>query len=124
MKILKLSTALLVLAFTLPATAGFDGGQTVVIDDTAQGSLNAARASSNSVEFIDCALEVLATGSTVTCTARDSAGTTVTCSTSDPVHVKAVERINQSSLVLFTWDPATPSVCTSVVVNNGSQYLP
>jgi hypothetical protein len=104
------------------AVAGTKTHTATVINDTfqyAQGSLSSARSSSDTLQFIYC--ELYAAGN-IQCRARDSAGNLRTCSTSDPNYVKAVQMINISSFVFFSWDAA--GNCTNLLVRNGSNYLP
>jgi hypothetical protein len=104
------------------ASAGTKTNAGVFINDAvgyAAGSLDSARSSADTLQFISC--DLYATGN-IQCKARNSAGVLRTCSTSDAAFVKTVQMINQASYVAFWWD--TSGNCTSMLVRNGSNYLP
>lgn len=114
-------TLLASLVAAAPAFAGFRVVHVVTADSVARfgrGALGSARASNNSREYIGCSRAF----DTVTCAARDGAGTTVTCFTSDPSMVATFSAITSSSFIFFRYDEA--GVCTVLNVAQYSYYQP
>lgn len=123
MHFVRTALAVSLLALSVNAIAGTKTNTATVINDAVQmasGSLSSARTSADTLQFISC--ELYATSGTITCKARNSAGTQRNCTTTDPVYVKTVQMINISSYVAFWWDAA--GNCTNILVRNGSNYLP
>jgi hypothetical protein len=115
------------LGITASAYAGLKIDAPVAIDywyEMAQGSLSSARSSNNTKEFIECSLDINGVTCGVFCYARDAAGNNAYCTSTDPRFVKTVQSINESSRLEFSWDSSNSNLCTSIVVDSGSLYLP
>lgn len=108
------------------SSAGFTYDDPVYINTStmyAQGSMGSARAASNTVESIGCVVEAYPGYSvTVTCYARNSAGTSVSCTSFDPALANVATAIADSSEVTFTWNSS--GYCTLLEVNTFSHYRP
>ncbi|MBS0416517.1 MAG: hypothetical protein JSR66_02305 [Proteobacteria bacterium] len=89
----------------------------------ASGSLDAARASVDTVQFIGCTIST-DTHSTqsVSCSARDSRGTQLACVQSAPTFAQlaAVASVGRTSFIRFG---AAASKCTFITVDNDSANL-
>jgi hypothetical protein len=85
------------------------------------GSVGAARYSSDSKQYIDCAAQATSTGYYTVCYAQDSAGHSTICQTSSSQIFYAAVGINPSSEIYWNQDSA--GTCTSLQVDNGSEYL-
>jgi hypothetical protein len=99
--------------------AGMKGTNSVVninaATRTATGSLGLARNSANTVEYIGCSSD---SNGSVTCSARNAAGTTVQCVTSNSSMREMLHSLDGDSFVSFTWD--TSGGCTRIYVDNYS----
>lgn len=89
----------------------------------ASGSLHATRVSADSVQYITCIVSVTpgSTGS-VRCDARDAEAERLQCVSADAAVVRAALGISESSFVSFSCDESLN--LSSLVVNNGSMWLP
>lgn len=123
--------AIVVASMQKEASAGKKLTDTVTIDPvarTANGSLGSARNSESVVEYIGCstwsALGAGGPANMVTCQARESGsnGDTAVCTSFNVTLVTPARAINGDSYISFDWDSA--GNCTSLYVNNDSQYEP
>jgi hypothetical protein len=122
MRQILFSLALLALAAT-PALAGYQSNDEVYVDpggQWAQGSLGAARNSTDSVQYITCDIWAQWGYESVACSAVDRTGHFMWCTTSDPAFVRAVQSIDESSFVQF----GGPDTCQWIRVSHGSPYAP
>jgi hypothetical protein len=108
------------------ANAGYHYSSPITVSGTvAYGQVRAARASSDSKQFIGCAAYgAVNTYSTyVACSASDAAGHTLYCSTYNPNYYvwQAAMSVNQASTIIINAD--THGNCIYVYVQNGSQNL-
>jgi len=126
MRLAKTSIVLALSVFSTLAAAGYTSPDPIVVNPSegyAFGSLSGARYSSSPVEYLFC--DQYSTGN-IACVARDANGVSVRCSTTtagNPSFAETMRAMNGASFVSIRWDPAT-SVCTSILVRNGSNYLP
>ena len=107
------------------AYAGDSNHATVVINDTtrtASGTTFGARTSSNSSEYILCALTGYATSSGVTCVAVNSANVVRQCSSGATPHLDAVKAMTSYQYISFKWN--TSGACTEIRAQGGSRHLP
>lgn len=88
----------------------------------ANGALTAARATGNTIEYIDCQMTITSGSKLVTCNAKDSAGNLATCSGSFDKHFQSVKMIGPSSWIQFIWD--NNANCVQITVRNGSPFIP
>lgn len=88
---------------------------------TAYGALGAARASSDVVQYIGCAVLTYSEGSpSMVCNARNAAGTYVSCSSSAPSMVQTAASLSDGSAINFSWDEA--GNCKYLFVENSSEH--
>ena len=106
------------------AWAGLKKTTLVNIDTVARnayGALGAARASSDTVQYIGCAVLTYSTGNpSIVCNARNAAGTYVSCSSNAPSMVQAATALADGSAINFSWDEA--GKCTYLFVENSSEH--
>ena len=106
---LFVTTALLGGGLTRVATAGLNGEQTVSVwTDSgsgllaANGTFKSTRASANNVEYIGCSRYAYDTGSnSITCYARNSAGSYASCFASDDKMLRVAETLNSAGYLFF-----------------------
>jgi len=118
--IVTATAATLMLASAFAAMAGSQASLAVSISDpnqTAQGSLTAARYSADDVQFISCANSA---NTFANCIAKNAAGVTRSCVTSDPALIAVISSIGPESYVSFRWNDE--GQCASVRIVHGSQY--
>jgi hypothetical protein len=114
-----------ILGFSTTAFAGYKWGQPVTIDTTARsatGTMGTARATADSVQYLECAASAGTSNVVAQCWARDAAGTTVACRSFNNYIFSALAAINSDSRITFTWDAT--GTCTTVSVQTGSSYQP
>jgi hypothetical protein len=124
---MRLAKTLIILAlggFSAVAAAGMKTNvATVIGSGYMSGGLSSARYSSNTLEYLSC--DQYSTGY-INCSARSATGATAYCYTdasTNPSFAETMRAMNSASLVYVWFDPAT-SACTSILVRNGSNYLP
>ncbi|HEY4104796.1 MAG TPA: hypothetical protein VGM44_12935 [Polyangiaceae bacterium] len=131
------------------AHAGIKGSYPVIVNTTArhaEGSLGSARNSSDSTQYLYCAIDYSLIGgvATLICGARDSSGNTVSCtySTSDlqllatlnppgaatfstfQDNVMLAQMASMSSDSYVSFDASSSGACTHVYIENGSVEVP
>ena len=119
-----LATALALLAFSAHSTAwaGATSGENVVLTaNSARGSLQDVRFSADATQFITCALAASAGSPSVTCYARNSAGTQVSCYSYDATMVQAAHAIHPHTHLEFRW--GANGLCTAIYTYNSSLYV-
>jgi hypothetical protein len=133
-----LATAVCGLGLLMSSTvwAGLVSNTDVVIhratgngNSSASGSLQAARNSQDTTQFIGCAVSVglESFASSLICNAKDKFGQSLLClsTPTDPGYAAmsvVMQSITDASFIVFT---STPSgKCNSIEVDNFSQYLP
>lgn len=124
---MRLTKMLMILAlggFSALAAAGMKTNvATQVGTGYMSAGLSSARYSSNTLEYLSC--DQYSTGY-INCSARNAAGATAWCYTdasTNPSFAETMRAMNSASLVYVWFDPAT-SICSSILVRNGSNYLP
>ncbi len=120
----KLITTAFLLSALGAATAGYKQTKTVVVqgaNHNAWGVLASARNSANNVEYIGCNV-YSASSKSANCFAKDAAGVYMTCWTSDTGIINTAQNISADTYLYFSWDAS--NMCTSVYVENASQYEP
>lgn len=121
MKRIILSVAILAAAGT--AYAGTRGSYPVVITSTyAYGSLATARASSDTLSYVECQRYVTPTNAVLFCYARDATGKSAACSTNDPAFVAEGRALKGDSLLYFEWD--ANGACKALRVTDSSTLAP
>jgi hypothetical protein len=125
-KIFSAATIAAVLAAATAAWAGYKVSPAVYVNSTgryASGAFGTARNSADSVQYLYCTVSATA-GSTrqAQCFAQDASYRFAGCSTSDQAMVLNVASMNSDANVFFTWDAS--GNCTSIYVDNGSQFEP
>lgn len=138
---MRLLKNLTFIALNLVAVAA-SAGQTTLVPvlsgtDDLGGSLNGARLSSDTVEYIGCEIDAYSNGSiTVRCRGSDYKGNVNptngyvspgTCWSTNPKMIDAVQAVNESSNIWYIWpnpsgSPTGSTECQTIVVENGSQY--
>jgi hypothetical protein len=95
---------------TVTATTGF-------------GSVGTARSSADANQFIQCQITGTTGSNSVSCAARDAAGTYLTCTgnANATYLAAAVAGIGPNSRIYFA---VNAGVCTQITSSNGSQYKP
>jgi hypothetical protein len=119
------SLTILLLAISGNALAGRKLSSSVVVAASfAQGSLGAARNSSDINQQIGCAIQAISGGykTQVSCAAHDAAGHIGGCTSDDPVIIQAVSFIRSDSYLSFSWD--SNKTCTMLNVWIDSAYEP
>jgi hypothetical protein len=112
-------------ANTVPTWAGYVGHQEVSIRRvtttyvTASGTMVGARYSADSRQFIGCSLN---TTPYVQCTAQDSANNYAYCYSYDAGHVNQIQRMTDSSTVVFELNPSDLA-CSIIRIYNSSSTL-
>jgi len=86
------------------------------------GSLGAVRNSSSPTEFIGCRVIGTNSGTSVNCSAQDSAGATFDCSSSNANIVDTARAISGDSWVSLNRD--STGTCTLIYVENSSTHMP
>jgi hypothetical protein len=86
------------------------------------GSLGAVRNSPSTTEFIGCRVSAGTSGTTVSCSAQDSAGATFDCSSSNANLVNAALALSGDSWLNVNRD--TTGTCTFIAVENSSVHVP
>ena len=105
---------------SLPAWAGGVSHPQVSIGPYgAEGSMAGARYSADSRQYIGCSLD---TGPRAQCAAQDSADNFAYCFSDNPKHVDSVQRMTDSSYIVFKVDRAT-GACKSIHISNNSSHL-
>lgn len=90
---------------------------------TAFGSVYDTRMSADAVQYIGCLVHATpGANAGVSCTARDAESERLTCGSTDAGLVQVAQSISASSFVSFACDEDMH--LTSLVVNNGSVWLP
>lgn len=115
--------ALLVLLSGTAAWAGYTNPLAVTVtSSSAYGSLTGARDSSDSTQYIGCALNWYGSGFYYgSCSARNSSGTSISCITTDPEMKEAISGLSSYGYASFT---VSNGQCASVHSFTYSQYLP
>lgn len=134
MKILNLKLGKMLSASALVATVLFSGGATAgnSVDNGVYvntywkffgGNLNDARNSSNSVEKIGCSVNGSSSNSyKVSCQATTNSGTSAACYRYNTDHLRqAVQAMTAHSYIQVSYDSS--GLCTSITINNNSQYV-
>lgn len=106
-----------------PNAYQFNGQPVTLYPGEVHANVGRARYSDDPLEFVAC--ESFASGS-VSCTARDSAGTMVSCYTSaaaNPVFAERVQAMDHASWVHIYFNPST-GVCDRISMYKGSNQLP
>lgn len=128
-----MKTKLAIAAFAAAAAIGstaFAGAHyanpVYVATGIAYGQLHAARFSSNTKEFIGCAVMGNTTSTTTTyvsCSASDASGKSVYCSKYNPSYqlIQAAQAANEASYIIFNLN--SNYECTYVYVSNNSSNL-
>lgn len=113
---------------TVPTWAGLAGYLEVQISGTgdafaARGYMNSVRYSKDSQQYIGCGASTFADGSRfASCGARTRGGAAVYCSTFNPSLVEKIQKMTDSSSVLFGGSRTT-GACSDIAIGNGSPYL-
>jgi len=123
---------LLVTLFATAASAGAKTNSEVVVSllphpnwSDAKGSIAAAQASADSVQYIGCRIAVnLASGTPVRslmCSARSAAGTYGSCSMTNPPQsiIDQITSLRETDILWFFWTPNN-GMCMEVNVERGS----
>jgi hypothetical protein len=118
----------LVLSLAAIATAATAGQQfhypVTIYSGGAYGAVSYVRHSSDTVSFIGCSTEAApGKAPSATCYAMDATGKYVNCWTSDANLVAMAGRINDTSLVSFSFT-STSGACAEISVDNGSGNAP
>ena len=109
------------------AQAGLVGGQTVSIFQTdglesANGTFKSARNSADTTQYIGCSRYAYDTGSnSITCYARNAAGTYRSCSTGNENMLRVAETLNPSAYLFFVVN--ADGSCDRVISVNASYNL-
>lgn len=98
-----------------------------LLDNFANGSQLAARASRNDVENIGCGVWGIPDGQGGGygfgfCQATDADGVTAVCQTDDEYLLDLIKAVSAYSFIQFAWDEN--NACTSIKESNQSGYLP
>lgn len=121
-RMMKAGLMIALIASVGAAFAGAGSRPEVYIDPRgrhADGSLVAARGSSDSVQRIGCLTYSFNRG---VCTATDSAGNSAGCYSVNPDTVQTMRSLDSDSYLYFDWDEN--GVCTTVFVHKSSTYRP
>ena len=127
MRLLKHATFAVLATLALSSNAGWIQTEYVTVDYdrlSATGSVRDARNSGDTQQYIGCSLDASTGGNvSIACMAKDSNGQFAYCSSSDPLHVRAVQSINSASYIEFIWLYGTTE-CWGVLTITGSGFLP
>jgi hypothetical protein len=107
------------------ALAGSKSNPTVVVDTVVReafGSLGSARNSADAVQYIGCTVVSSAASTSVSCTARNSAGTIGSCTSTNATLVDAARNLDGDAYIYFSWDAG--GSCTLLSVAKSSVYTP
>ncbi len=113
---------------TVPTWAGGWGRPEVTIVRTstpnyARASLNGARYSTDSRQYIGCRVSAYPNGSrSANCAAQTSTNDTLYCATNDPKLIERLQKMSDSSIILFNVSRTT-AACTDITVFNHSSQL-
>lgn len=80
------------------------------------GAMGSVHHTSDNTQFIGC----YSTGTSISCQARNAAGTLVTCYSSNPAHMEAVKSIGDDSRLYVRYN--TNGSCAAVYVYNYSYW--
>jgi hypothetical protein len=86
----------------------------------AQGSMQAARFSSDGNQYIGCQVTASGGSNSAYCFARDSSANYISCYTTDASAIQNAGSVSSGSFVLFQ---VSGSTCTYVSVTNSSYFL-
>jgi hypothetical protein len=120
----RLLALLLVIVCAGTALAGYRTSVPVTVDvysRRASGTIADARASTDSTQFIGCAVYGYSTVAQGVCEAQNSKGVNVYCYTTDAPMITAISSVRDGYLT-FTWD--ANGKCTYVYTSNNSAYAP
>jgi hypothetical protein len=112
------------LCFGTAAWAGMKSGYAVVVDTVnheVRGAIGTTRNSAGSSEYMGCYAQIDNSAKSMSCFARDAAGTYVTCFSSDPELVTMARAVTSDSFVVWRY---TGSSCTFLKVLNASYIDP
>jgi hypothetical protein len=119
----KMLTSIALLAGAATAQAGTRSSYPVYIGATyAYGSLGTARASSDTLSYVECQRYVTPSNAVLTCYVRDAAGKTAMCITNDPSFVAEGRALKGDSLLYFEWD--ANGYCKALRVTDSSYLAP
>lgn len=121
-RMMKAGLMIALIASVGAAFAGAGSRPEVYVDARgrhADGSLVAARGSSDSMQSIGCLTYSSNRG---VCVARDSAGNSGACYSINPDTVQAMRSLDSDSYLYFDWDEN--GVCTFLFVQKSSIYRP
>ena len=119
-----LGVAAVVLCSGTAAWAGMKSGYAVVVDTVAKevrGAIGTTRNSASSSEYMGCYAQVDNGVKSMSCFARDAAGTYVACFSSDAELVTMARAVMPDSFVAWRY---TGSTCTFLKVLNASYVDP
>jgi hypothetical protein len=125
--VFALSAMLVIILGSRVSSAGYrDSVQNVVLSTTgmyAHGALGDTFISSNSVEYIGCALEIWSGGlPELVCYAQNSAQQYGSCFSTDPNFLLVAQKLAPDAYVSFQWNSS--GYCTSLEVDENSTYSP
>jgi hypothetical protein len=112
-------------ANTVPTWAGYKSTPEVSIRNYSQslregkGSMVGARYSADSTQYIGCYINA---APFVVCSASDSAGNYAGCISYDARHIDAVQRMTDSSHIIFDFNPSN-AACSTIRIYDDSYYL-
>ena len=114
---------------TVPTWAGWVYNRQVEITYRADnkfgagGYLNTARYSADNRQYIGCRVSTYANGArSATCAAQTSTGVFASCSTSDPKLIAKIQKMADSSQVIFHGNRTT-ATCSEISISNDSSSL-
>lgn len=118
-----LLSVLALAAAAATAHAGTRGSYPVYVGSSyAYGSLATARASADTLSYVECQRYVTPTNAVLSCYARDAAGKTAMCTSSDPAFVAEGRALKGDSLLYFEWDAS--GACKALRVTDSSTLAP
>jgi len=88
----------------------------------ANGGIGYARNTSNAVEYIGCAISQNSGSQSMSCSARNAAGTAVSCYSSDAAFVAAARTLGIDEYISFSANSS--GTCTSLYVEHYSYNQP
>jgi len=89
-------------------------------DGHAEASVSGAIAAPNNIDYFRC----WAQDGVARCYFRDASYNGAHCWTNDPDHVASIATVGAASYVSVSWDEGLGNWCRTVVVYNGSAYVP
>ncbi len=123
MKTLTTCLTLVLVLFATGVQAGAKFTNYVSVSTTSfRGNLEAARHSTDTTQYIGCYINAYTTSQTVTCSARDSAGTYKSCVFTAPTNaiLNAVATLSDAAYVYVEF---SGSSCTRILSHANSAFI-